>query len=432
MKHQLIKHRRKLIIGLAVGLMAFGAVRLTSTGTPSTTPSEFKAEHVAPKVPEVPKTPHIKTPPYVRAVYVTSWVATLPERRGKVVELIKNTELNAIIIDIKDYSGKVLFDTGDPEIKAVGSEDIRMKNLKSWIDELHAEGIYVIARLTVFQDPIYAEKFPDQAVQTTSGAVWHDKNKLAFVDVSAKPFWAYIVRIAKAAEKIGFDEINFDYIRFPSDGNMSIVSYPLSGPEALLKDTRDKKFRELMKLKIASPNSIPTPNLANIKSPKQEKLEAFFSYLSKEMSTVGVPISADIFGMACTNYDDLGIGQVLESTAPYFDYVCPMVYPSHYPRNFLGFAKPAEHPYEIVKYSMDKARERLVTMGVDIQKLRPWLQDFNMGATYDAPKVRAQIKATLDAGLHSYLMWDPRNKYTHGAYEVMKNEQPALKPVVSE
>ena len=371
-------------------------------------PAPINSQQV--KAPEKPKVAHISTPEPVKAIYVTSWVATLKERRQGLVKLVKDTELNAVVIDIKDYSGKVLFDTQNPEIKALGTEEIRMKDIKNWIDELHKEGIYVIARLTVFQDPVYATKFPDQAVQTLNGAVWRDRNDLAFVDVSSKPFWDYIIQIAKAAEQIGFDEINFDYIRFPSDGNMKDIKFPQSGD--VLAKTKPKS---------ASPNAGASANVAIVKSAKQQRLETFFKYLHAHAADIGIPISADLFGMVTTNKDDLGIGQVLESAAPYFNYICPMVYPSHYPRGYLNYKNPADHPYEIIHYAMSGGVARMKAMNQDPKKLRPWLQDFNLGAKYDETKVRAQIKATYDAGLTSFLMWDPRNKYTKGAYLVSEN-----------
>jgi hypothetical protein len=119
--------------------------------------------------------------------------------------------------------------------------------------------------------------------------------------------------------------------------------------------------------------------------------------------------------MVTTNTDDLGIGQVLERALPYFDYIAPMVYPSHYPATFLGYKNPAEHPYEVIEYAMGSAVKRLNTASTTPLKLRPWIQDFNLGATYDAEKVRAQIKATYDVGLTSWMLWDPKNQYTRGA-----------------
>jgi hypothetical protein len=141
-------------------------------------------------------------------------------------------------------------------------------------------------------------------------------------------------------------------------------------------------------------------------------LESFFSYLHDNLTGTGIVTSADLFGMVTTNTDDLGIGQVLDKALPYFDYIAPMVYPSHFPPGWNGYAKPATKPYEVIKYSMEKAVARTIALGFDSNKLRPWLQDFNYGATYTAEMVRAQIKATNDVGLDSWMLWDPGNTYT--------------------
>ncbi len=369
---------------LAVGVVAVGAaswslVKTYGAGNESalqTTPAVI-AEPVKPK--------HIKTPEPVKAIYMTSWVAGTKNWRAELVGLINKTELNSVVIDVKDYTGRISFDTGDPAIKEIGSEEIHVKDMKDFIETLHDAGIYAIARITVFQDPYYSKKHLDQAVQKKNGTIWKDKKGLSYMDPASREYWDYIIKIARASEKAGFDELNFDYIRFPSDGDMSNIKFPLSG---------DMKVKNI-KVKI---------------------LDEFFAYLHNQLQNVGVPISADVFGMVATNYDDLNIGQVLEDIAPYFDYISPMVYPSHYPPTFQGYKNPAAHPYEIVKFSMSRAVERLVAASSTPSKLRPWLQDFNLGANYDAAMVRAEMKAVYDSGLTSWMSWDAGNRYTQGAY----------------
>ena len=202
---------------------------------------------------------------------------------------------------------------------------------------------------------------------------------------------------------MGFDELNFDYIRFPSDGNMKDIDFSWS---------RDKT--------------------------KAEALREFFSYLHDELKSSGVVISADLFGMTATNFDDLNIGQILEYTLPYFDYIDPMVYPSHYPSGFNGYKNVNANTYNIVKFSLDKAVGRTIGTTTTLKlpdnqlirvatgtlpalytkesypatKIRPWLQDFNYPVTYTPEMVKSQIQATYDAGLTSWLLWDPANKYT--------------------
>ena len=336
-----------------------------------------------------PKATHLKTPEPLKAVYMTSWVAGSKERRGKIVELIERTELNAIVIDIKDYSGRIAFRVYDPYLKEIGSVEKRIPDVFEFIQELHEKNIYVIGRISVFQDLYLTEKLPDLAVKRASdGKIWRDRKGISWFDPGAREIWNYTAAIAKESYEVGFDELNFDYIRFPSDGNMSDISYPFSEGEV-----------------------------------KSVVLLEFFSYLNKQLKPMGAVLSADLFGMTTTNTDDLNIGQFLEYTLPYFDFVSPMVYPSHYPKGWNGIAKPAENPYSVVNYSMTKAVRRLKALDYDPLKLRPWLQDFNLGATYTAEMVRAQMKATYDAGLTSWMLWNAANTYTTAALQKQESVQ---------
>lgn len=319
---------------------------------------------------EVPR--HLSPPPGgVRALYMTSWVAGTPSLRDSLVGFAdQNANVNALVIDVKDYSGTLAWDG-------------RAEDLPALVADLHRRGIYAIARITVFQDPIYAKAHPEDAIKNTSGALWRDNKGLHYIDPKAKTFWDYIVDIAKKSEHMGFDELNFDYVRFPSDGPVAQARYPYW----------EEKIQ-----------------------PRADALDEFFAYLRAQLLEVGVPISADVFGLTTWQEDDLNIGQILERMAPHFDYLAPMVYPSHYPATFQGFKNPAAHPYEIVRTAMERAVFRLEQMGENPKKLRPWLQDFDLGATYDAPMIQKQIKAVEDAGLDSWMMWDPSNRYTREAY----------------
>jgi len=189
--------------------------------------------------------------------------------------------------------------------------------------------------------------------------------------------------LAKNGFYHGFDEINFDYIRFPSDGK-----------------TQNMNF-----------------HFWDENTTKAGALKGFFEYLRQEL--VGEKISIDLFGQVTTNRDDMGIGQLLEYAFESFDYISPMVYPSHYVDGFMGFGNPADYPYEIVKYSMETAltREKAYS-DIPLAKFRPWLQDFNMGAYYTADMVRAEIRATQDAlgdNYNGFMLWNPSNIYTQGA-----------------
>lgn len=350
---------------------------------------------------------HLATPEAVKGIYMTSCVAGSKTLRENLAKLIDDTELNSVVIDIKDYSGGLSFIPQSAELKKFLSDRCYASDMPEFVASLHKRGIYVIGRITVFQDPLLAEFHPDLAVKKKSdGTTWKDYKGISFTDPGSKEVWEHAVAIAKESYAIGFDELNFDYIRFPSDGPMSDIYFSWSD---------GKK--------------------------KSDVLAGFFSYLNGQLKPLGVVLSADLFGMTTTNIDDLNIGQVLENTLPYFDYVSPMVYPSHYPPTFLGYKKPAEYPYEVVKYAMDSAVRRTIATttlanvwgekpistttkpflyrknAFNSAKIRPWLQDFNLGATYTAEMVGKQIKAVYDAGLTSWMLWNASNKYTKEALE---------------
>lgn len=343
---------------------------------------------------------HVETPEAVKGIYITACVAGTPSWRENLKKLIETTELNSVVIDIKDYSGTISF--LDPDFPQENVSGCRVADMKEFVAELHKSNIYVIGRITVFQDPFYTKLHPELAVKKKSdGGVWKDYKGLSFIDVGAKPYWDYIVNLSKKSYALGFDELNFDYIRYPSDGNMKDTNYTWTPKQFSAEDTTGQA----------------------IYMTKSEVLRTFFAYLHENLKDTGVKISADLFGMTTTNNDDLGIGQVLEDTLEYFDFVDPMVYPSHYPPTWNGFKNPAEHPYEVIKLSMqggiDKEEALRVSLGIATStpsKLRPWLQDFDIGANYGIAEVRAQIKATYDIGLTSWLIWDAGNKYTTGAF----------------
>ncbi|MCR4279575.1 MAG: putative glycoside hydrolase [Candidatus Zambryskibacteria bacterium] len=340
-------------------------------------------------------TRHLETPEPLKALYMTSCVAATPSWRTSLKELIERTELNAVVIDIKDYTGRVSFANNFP--KTSDQKGCVVEDFKEFIAELHASGIYVIGRISVFQDVSYTQLFPDYAVKSLStGGVWKDHKGLSFVDVGAKPYWDYILEISNQAYELGFDELNYDYIRYPSDGNMKDTNYTWSN---------------------ASSVSTSSPQAT-----RSEVLESFFAYLYQNLKDTGVKTSADIFGMTTTIENDMGIGQVLEKALPHFDYVAPMVYPSHYPAGWNGFANPAEYPYEVIKIAMQRGFEREVALNIanglatsTPSKLRPWLQDFNLGAVYGPDKVRAQMQATYDVGLTSWMIWSAANRYTEAS-----------------
>ncbi|MFA5084149.1 MAG: putative glycoside hydrolase [Candidatus Paceibacterota bacterium] len=375
-----------------------------------------KTNQTTPKITDIENQKPLASPPeIIKAVYFTGWSGGSQTKIKYLIDLAKTTEINSVVIDIKDYSGYVGYDIAVPQVSEYDAKEIRISLMNRLIKQLHDEGIYVIARITVFQDPKLSQARPDLTVKSIkTGEAWLDNKKLSWIDPAAKDAWDYNIAIAKDAASRGFDELNFDYIRFPSDGDLTDMSFPFWDE----------------------------------KTSKNSTMKSFFKILRQELP--GVKISADLFGLATINHDDLGIGQVIESAYAYFDYVCPMVYPSHYASGFLGYKNPALYPYEVVKYSLDAAIKRLIeysrpqtatstasstAAGSDTvsstvnqliasypmkSKIRPWLQDFDLGADYDAEMIKKEIQAVIDSlgeNFNGWMLWGPSNVYTKEAIE---------------
>ena len=342
-------------------------------------PQEVKATTtLATTTPEIIIT-HLKTPKEVKAVYMSSWAAGAPSIRKKMVDLIDRTEINAIVIDVKDNTGVITWEG-------------RSKDIVAFVDELHKKNIYVIARVAAFQDPSYVKAHPEEAVHdNTTGGIWHDHKGVPWVDTGSKHMWEYLAKISKDAYAKGFDEINLDYIRFPTDGVLSHMVFPVSGEKA--KD-------------------------------KRSVVHAFYTYISDELHKNNIPLSGDLFGIVLVSKVDIPVlGQDLHDALSTFDYVAPMVYPSHFYKDTAGYANPAAHPGPIITFAMKAALaiadETASSTGQATStmraKLRPWYQDFNMGATYTKELVRAQIDAGGVLGVKSWMLWDSANTYTESA-----------------
>jgi hypothetical protein len=311
----------------------------------------------------------------VKGLYLTAYSAGNPKKIDEIIKLINSTELNAVVIDIKDYSGKILYASHIPLVKKIGSSENRLGDVEKLIKKLHRNHIYVIARQTVFQDPLLAERKPEWAVKSKAGGLWRDNKGLAWVDPTRQEVWNYNLAIAKEAVGLGFDELNFDYVRFPSDGNMSAVVY----------NTKDKKRYEVM--------------------------GEFYNFLSEKLANYPVWISLDMFGfvMEKTGEDDMGIGQRLVDAVGAVDYVCPMMYPSHYPSGHLNLKNPAEYPGLVIDNGMKEGEKWFLNSRATV---RPWLQAFNIGAVYDASKIREQIDAVEKYSNAGWLLWNAANRYS--------------------
>ena len=372
-----------VFIGFLFGLILFSVWTITTATQESLVLLEISAPLKRQKIDELRKRQERLARHNLKGIYLTAYSAGNDEKITAIIDLIERTELNAVVIDIKDYAGKVLYDSAVPPVVELGLADNRLGDVKALLNSLHRADIYVIARQTVFQDPILAEKKPDWALKNKNGGQWRDYKGLAWVDPANRAVWDYNLAIAREAIKFGFEEINFDYVRFPSDGDMSVLQYNHSQRE------------------------------------KYEVMAEFFDYLDKNLDASPVNLSLDFFGFALekTGTDDMNIGQRLDDALDKVDGIYPMMYPSHYPDGHLGLSNPAEHPAVVIKNGLELGTPRFAGKKA---VLRPWLQAFNLGAIYDAEKIRAQIDMTesyTDAG---WFLWNAANRYSEAGLKLVE------------
>lgn len=321
-----------------------------------------------------------KTPPVVKGIYLTSWMTGSSAFRERLVPFIQKTEINAVVIDVKDDDGRLSYRSKVPMVTEIGS-DMEKFNPTQVIKKLKEDNVYLIARIVTFKDPFLAKHKTEWAVRNRYGGLWQDRKGLYWVDPYNRQVWEYNVAIAKEAAQLGFDEIQFDYVRFTSDGVIRNCVYP----------KQDERV-------------------------KADVIGDFLKYASSELHPLGVRVSADVFGLVCSMKDDMNIGQVLEKIAPNVDIICPMVYPSHYYRGSYNIADPDSKPYETVLRSLKDAKQRLEAQKINTI-IRPWLQDFTLRSRYDREQLQAQKQAVKDAGLQEWIFWNPRNNYQLSKYD---------------
>ncbi|MEI7512086.1 MAG: putative glycoside hydrolase [Candidatus Uhrbacteria bacterium] len=318
----------------------------------------------------VPITPeHMTTPSEVRGIYWTAETAR-NSRADELLSYMVKTDLNTVVIDTKMDNGQVV----------LPSQDLLVK--------LGENNIYRIARIPVMRDSSYGTAHPEDTIKNKNGTSWHDKTGAIWLDPSSEAVAQTVLDLARQSYALGFDEVQFDYIRFASDGALSSIA-----------KTEAEKTKT-----------------------KKQIMAELFAKLGDTLKQEQIPVSFDLFGMAFLTTEDVGIGQLLEDVYPHADFVSPMVYPSHYWPGFQGFDNPAVHPYEVVKYTLDKGAEILETDHFLSQTstrphFRPWLQDFDIGAVYTAPLIEAQIKASRDAGASGWILWNARNVYEPATYK---------------
>ncbi len=325
----------------------------------------------------------VPRPAHVRALYVNAYSAGSGERMRTLIGIADRTEINSFVIDIKEADGQVTYRSSIPIVRRVGAQQVvPIGNVRTLLARLREHGIYPIARIVVFKDPTLALARPDWAIQTPEQRLWRDQHGVAWVDSYNRNVWEYNLALAREAIALGFAEVQWDYVRFPD--------VPASFMRSAVHPARAGRTRP-------------------------QAIREFMSWSREQLRPLGVPVTADVFGVTTSSGGDVGIGQHWESMSDVIDVLLPMVYPSHYPRGSFGIRHPNSEPYHTVLIAMRHGvrRNRAIENAAGI---RPWLQDFSLGQpVYRAAHVRAQIQATYDAGLTEWVLWNASSRYTVGA-----------------
>lgn len=324
--------------------------------------------------------------PTVKGIYVTAYSAG-GSRMASLIDLLDKTELNSMVIDIKDDEGYITYKTDNAKLQQLGHPQPFIKDIRKTMAALKQHKIYPIARIVVFKDTILAKKHPELSYVTKNGTVWKNGKGDSFVNPYRKEVWDYNIEIAKEAAKLGFKEIQFDYVRFPEG---------FEKKAAALKFTKSEQSRV-------------------------DIVSGFVEYAKKELAPLGVRVSVDIFGYAASVPAAEGIGQDFVKISNGVDVICPMIYPSHYSTGWFKQKDPDRAPYATIKGAMNDTHKKLNPLGDKKPIIRPWIQDFTASwlgkghyTKYGTAEVQAQIKALNDSGVQEYLLWSAGNKYTPG------------------
>lgn len=336
-----------------------------------------------------PKVAVVPTPDPVRGLYVNRWAA-IGEKMGQLIDVAKRTEVNALVMDVKDDRGFMLYKSRVPLAREIGADAdsirlMRPARLRAVLDTMRAHGIYPIARIVVVKDPLLAAGRRDWAIRRRDdpSQPWLDKNGRPWLDPHQQGVWQYAVDLAAEAVSLGFSEVQFDYMRFPDEKRMARETvFPLAAGRARAQVIRDQ-----------------------------------LAFSRARLKPLGVPFTGDVFGLTATDTTDMGIGQRWESFVDQMDVVLPMAYPSHYAPGTYKLAAPNAHPYATIDHTLKDAKRRSAAVP-NAARLRPWYQDFTLGPPhYYAQHVRAQIKAGYDNGVRDWVLWNPRSVYTLAALE---------------
>jgi hypothetical protein len=343
------------------------------------------AEGVDPLSPTNKQDPQ-KDAPKIKGIYATAHSAG-GSRLNTLVKLMDDTELNSMVIDVKDDWGYITWETGNPELDAMGTTQKIIGDMPKLMNTLNEHNIYSIARIVVFKDTILAKKKPEYSFLNPDGSLWGNgkSNPDSFVNPYMKEVWDYNIAVAKEAVKAGFKEIQFDYVRFPEG---------FEKRADVLKYTKDDRSRI-------------------------EAVAAFVKYAKEQLQPLGVRVSVDIFGYAASVPAAEGIGQDFEKISQNVDVICPMIYPSHYSTGWFGSKVPDAAPYTTINGAMVDTHKKLETIDKKGLKpvVRPWIQDFTASwvpgyIKYGKHEVEEQVRALKDNGIDEFLLWNANNNYT--------------------
>lgn len=315
--------------------------------------------------------------PIIRALYVNRFASQSSKKMTKLIAIADSTEINALVIDVKDEFG-LNFRSADPMVAKNQGTSTMVPDMKQLLDTLRAHGILPIARIVVFKDSVAARLNPSFTIKRADGSPWRDRPGLTWVNPYANSIWEYNFRVAEEAVRLGFGEIQFDYIRFPEPYR--------SLPQQVFPESRGRT--------------------------KSAALAEFLTEARRRLSKLGVRTTADIFGLVSTVNGALEVGQQWEPLAKAVDVVLPMTYPSHYPRGSFGVDRPNANPYRIQHIAISKARQRNEAIGVKGERVRPWIQAFTLGKPiYGAKEIEEQKRGIYDAGYDGWVLWHPGSNY---------------------
>lgn len=320
----------------------------------------------------------------VKGIYVTGPVAGSEKRMNKLTRLVETTELNAMVIDIKNDGGEITYKMDFEQAEKIGATKGYVSDMEGLVKDLKKKGIYLIARVVTFKDPILASKVPEYSIKNKDGSIFRDNKGLAWLNPYNRDVWKYVLNIAARTVLLGFDEIQFDYIRFPTAPGMENVTY---GPEAE-------------------------------KISKQQIISEFTKCVTGYLKKGNVKVSADVFGgIISSEVDSKNIGQDYIQMSEYLDCICPMVYPSQFANGCYGVKNPDASPYEIVYRALKDSQNKLSQN--EKVTVRPWLQDFTASwlkphISYDGDEIRKQIQAVYASGYDEWILWNAGNSYSTG------------------